>query len=60
MLQGQMRAFGAPAGDPNHKYTMHKVDSSSTTYKLPSQTDIDFQLPKEGILNEKIHAWIAG
>ena len=41
----QMRAFGAPAPDPNHKYVMHKVDSQSTTYKLPSEGDMKYQLP---------------
>lgn len=35
----QVRAFGAPATDPNYKHTMHKVDSESTTYKLPSDAD---------------------
>ena len=55
-----MRAFGGGGGDPNHKYVMHKVDSQNTTYKLPSQHDIDYQLPKEGIFNEKFHAWVAG
>ena len=60
LLQRQVRAFGGPAGDPNHKYVMDKVDSSHTTYKHPSQHDIDYQLPKEGIFNEKFHAWVAG
>ena len=60
MTQTQARAFGGGAPvDPNHKYQMDSVDSASTTYKVPSQTDIDYQLPKKGILNEKIHMWIA-
>ena len=39
---------------------MHKIDSQNMTYKLPSQADMDYQLPKEGIFSEKLHAWIAG
>ena len=39
---------------------MHKIDSQHTTFKLPSQADMDYQLPKEGIFSEKLHAWIAG
>ena len=39
---------------------MHRTDSTHTTFKVPSQADIDYQLPQKGILNEKIHAWIAG
>ena len=56
----QMRAFGGAPSDPNHKYVYHRVDSQSTTYKVPSQTDMDYQLPKKGIFNEKLHQWIQG
>ena len=41
----QARAFGGYVPDPNHKYVMHKVDSQSTTYKLPSEGDMKYQLP---------------
>ena len=55
-----MRTFGAPAGDPNHKYTYHKVESKATTFKLPSEHDMDYQLPKQGIFNEHFHQWLSG
>jgi len=33
-------------------------NSRNTTYKLPTQHDIEYQLPKKGTLNESIHMWI--
>ena len=59
-LTQQVRAFGAPPSDPNHKYIKHDVGSQQTTYKIPAPHDIAYQLPKEGILNEKFHQWVAG
>ena len=50
---------GGPV-DPNHKYVYHKVNSQATTFKVPSQVDMDYQLPKKGILNEKIQMWVNG
>jgi hypothetical protein len=38
---------------------MIKVDSKQTTVKLPSEADMAYQLPQKGILNEKLHMWIA-
>ena len=38
---------------------MHKVESQNTTYKMPSEHDLDYQLPKHGIFNERFHMWLA-
>ena len=55
LTQQSMRAFGGGApSDPNHKYVYHKVDSQSTTIKMPSQTDIDYQLPRKPIFSEHL------
>ena len=59
LTQTQVRCFGA-APHSDHKYVMHKVDSQSTTYKIPSDEDMAYQLPKKGIFNEHLHMWIAG
>jgi len=56
-----MRMFGGGHhGDSNHEYIKHKINSTSTTYKIPSDADIAHELPSEPILNEKLHAWIYG
>ena len=61
LTQQSMRAFGGGAPvDPNHKYVYYKRDSESTTYKLPSETDQDYQLPKKPIFNERFHMWLYG
>lgn len=36
------------------------IDSKQTDFKQPSQHDIEYQLAKKGIANERIHQWIAG
>lgn len=57
----QTRAFGGGHGDHHdHHHVKDVVNSKNTTFKQPSQHDIEYQLPKKGILNEKIHQWIAG
>ena len=60
LTQRQIRCFGAAPHDPNHVYVQNRIDSQSTTFKEPSETDISYQLPKEGNLNEKFHQWLAG
>ena len=59
LTSAPVRCFGAAPSDPNHMYKMHKMDSKSTTFKIPSETDMKYQLPQKGILNEKIQMWIA-
>ncbi len=58
--QHQVRAFGAPPSDPNHVYVKHTVNSQQTTFKIPAEHDIAYQLPKKPIFNEKFHQWVAG
>lgn len=55
------RAFGGGGPDnSNHTYLKEDVDSKHTTYKVPSQADIDYQLPKDGSMTMKFHRWLNG
>lgn len=32
----------------------------NTQFQMPTKEELDFQLPKKGIINEKFHQWVAG
>ena len=32
----------------------------NTQFQIPTQEELDHQLPKKGIINEKFHQWVAG
>jgi hypothetical protein len=55
-----MRPFGGVPHDPAHTYTYANAPSQDTKFKHPSQVDMDYQLPKTGTMNERVHQWIAG
>ena len=56
-----MRAFGAgPQNPPGYKHTIHNVKSQSTSYKVPSDADLKYQMPQKLHLNEKIQSWLQG
>lgn len=60
LVPASARAFGAPAADPNHVYVKDKIDSQQSTFKQPSEGDMDFQMAKKSHFNEKLHRWIFG
>ena len=61
LTQQSLRAFGGGGPDnSNHTYIYHKSDSQHTNMKLPSQADLDYQMPKKPILNERFHMWLNG
>lgn len=61
LVKTQARAFGAgPKVDPNHQYVYYRNDSRNQTVKEPAPGDREYHLPQKGILNEKIHMWLAG
>jgi hypothetical protein len=39
---------------------MHESRSEQTKFKIPTQEDLDYQLPKQGIMNERFHKWLNG
>lgn len=49
-----VRAFGSHHAPP-HDYKVDVSASKNTAFKHPSDHDMDYMLPKNGILNEKIH-----
>ena len=61
-----MRSAGGGHGhghdDHGHHQEYHYDHSASehTKFKIPTQEDLDYQLPKRGVMNEKLHKWIAG
>lgn len=56
------RAFGGGHGHGDHHHAHHNDVSKklNTQFKVPTQEDLDYQLPKKGVFNERIHQWIAG
>ena len=44
----------------HHEYHYDKSNQEQTKFKIPTQEDIDYQLPKRGVINEKFHKWLAG
>jgi hypothetical protein len=48
--------------DEHHGHAAEQFDQSksvNTQFKIPTQADIDYQLPKKGMFNEKFSQWIA-
>lgn len=61
LMRPQMRMFGGGhANDHNYKHVKHQINSKSTTFKVPSDAEVAYELPSEPNLNEKLHAWING
>ena len=63
MAAQQTRSFGGGHGDPNHVYKYVEIGDhtgSKTKIKVPSQHDIDYQLPKKGTRNEWFFMWLHG
>lgn len=59
MIAACNRSFGAPAGDPNHVYTVDQIDSAGSAFKQPSEADVKFQMPQRIRFNERMQAFIA-
>lgn len=59
LLAATSRNFGAPAGDPNHVYVIDQSKSKNTSFKIPSDADESFQLPKKMMLNERAQMWLS-
>lgn len=62
-----VRCAGAGHGhghdDHGHGHHEHHFDQSkrmNTQFQMPTQEELDYQLPRKGIINEKVHQWIAG
>lgn len=52
-----VRALGAAHGHDDHHHE-HKYEQSkrlNTQFQMPTQEDIDYQLPKKGVFNERLH-----
>ena len=61
LLTQPARAFSAHGHDDHHHE--HHIDQSrrlNTQFQIPTKEEIEYQLPKHGNFNEKIHQWIAG
>ncbi len=53
-----VRAFGGGGhghGHGEHHHHKDHVNSIQVDFQHPSQEDLEYQLPKKGTLNEKIH-----
>lgn len=47
--------------DDHHHEHHHDVSKKlNTQFQIPTQEELDHQLPKKGIINEKFHQWVAG
>jgi hypothetical protein len=57
---GHGKDHSADHGDAHghgHAEQKHQIDESqrlNTMFKIPTQEDIDYQLPKKGIFNERV------
>ena len=46
--------------DHSHEHHHDHVKHLNTQFQMPTKEEIEYQLPRKGIFNEKIHQWIAG
>jgi hypothetical protein len=54
-----VRAFGGGGPDnSNHTYETYNARSKGTTFKHPSDADIDYQLPSTPPKNLKFQQWV--
>ena len=61
MTYQSARAFGGGHGHGDHHHAHHNDASKrlNTQFQVPTQEDLDYQLPKKGVFNERVHQWIA-
>ena len=46
--------------DEHHAAHYEKSKYLNTQFKVPTQADLDYQLPKKGIFNDKWQQWLSG
>ena len=46
--------------DHHHEHHHDHVKAINTQFQMPTKEEIEYQLPRKGIFNERIHQWIAG
>lgn len=47
-------------GGHHHAHHFEQSKKMNTQFQVPTQEELDHQLPKHGNINEKLHQWIAG
>ena len=52
-----VRCAGGHGGHDDHHHEHHNDQSKrmNTQFQIPTQEELDYQLPKKGIINEKFH-----
>lgn len=56
-----VRCSGGHGHDEHHhEHHFEQSKRMNTQFQLPTQEELDYQLPKKGIINEKFHQWVAG
>jgi len=56
-----VRCSGGHGHDEHHHEHHYDVSKKlNTQFQIPTQEELDYQLPKKGIINEKFHQWVAG
>jgi hypothetical protein len=50
-----VRSFSGGHGHSDHHYKYDEIKSKETKFKIPTQEDLDYQLPKKGIFTERFH-----